>query len=110
MSSTWQPRRVLITHECVSFALVDTDEETDRIPLIGVDIVKEHSETDDQDGQPEGHFCIRVGTSAEGYNSGRTYTLRIQSQELYDDTLPLLMKLTANAKAHAEADTLYRKL
>ena len=121
-NSSWQHRRVLITKECISFAFVRKDEEIDRIPLDGVDFVKAHFEAAIMDGpnhsdrdlhshssQPQDFFCLQVATNAEGYNSGRTYTFRTRSKELYDEILPLLNKLAKNARRRARAQTFFRK-
>ena len=61
------------------------------------------------DSQSHDFFCFQVATSAEGYNSGRTYTLRTRSKELYDEILPLLTKLSKKARRRAEAHTLFQK-
>ena len=107
----------MITKECISFAFIRKEEEIDRIPLDGVDFVKAHFEaavTDANDlrahdRQSQDFFCFQVGTSAEGYNSGRTYTLRTDSKRLYDEILPLLTKLSKKARRRAEAHTLFQK-
>ena len=115
MHSIWQPRRVLLTKECVSFAFVGMEQEIDRIPLIGVDFVKAHVETagmqgDDFNGPlSQDHFCFQIATNPEGYNSGRTYTLRTSSKGLYHEILPLMDKLLKNARRRARATTLFRK-
>ena len=92
------------------------DEEIDRIPLIGVDFVKAHFETVGMqgDGADEGsksqdYFCLQIATNPEGYNSGRTYTFRTYSKELYDEVLPFLTKLFKKAKRRARANTVFRK-
>ena len=116
LDSLWQPRRVLITRECISLAFVGNEEEIDRIPLEGVDFVKAHYEAalmeghshDDSGGQSQDFFCFQVATNAEGYNSGRTYTFRTRSKELYEETLPLLTSLAKKAKRRAQAHTLFR--
>ena len=116
-NSVWQPRRVLITKEYISFAFVRKEEEIDRIPLDGVDFVKAHFEAaimdghiHDDNGQSQDFFCLQVATNAEGYNSGRTYTFRTRSKDLYEDILPLLSKLAKNARRRAQARTWFRKL
>ena len=119
LTSIWQRRRILITKECISFAFVHKDEEIDRIPFVGVDFVKAHVEavtsdhTHDQthgfDGQSQDFLCFQVGTNPEGYNSGRTYTLRTHSKKLYDETLPLLIKFAKKARKRAQARSLFQK-
>ena len=113
MCSIWQTRRVLITKEYISFAFVRMDEEIDRIPLEDVDFVKAHFEAavmeSQDDSQSQDFFCFQVATRAEGYNSGRTYTLRTRSKELYDEILPLLIKMSKKARRRAEARTFFRK-
>ncbi len=42
--STWQPRRVVITREIISFAFDEDDVELDYIPLADVEFVKLMSE------------------------------------------------------------------
>ena len=119
-ASIWQRRRILITKECISFAFVQKDEEIDRIPLVGVDFVKAHveaviaedhkyHEAHGHDSQSQEYFCFQVGTNAEGYNSGRTYTVRTHSKRLYEETLPLLIKFSKNARRRAQARSFFRK-
>ena len=135
LCSSWQARRVLITPEFVSFAFVGKELEIDRIPLKEVDFVKSHLETpitqdrthvkahleipfmqdrshNDTHGyesQSPEYFCLQIATNSEGYNSGRTYTLRTRSKELHDEVLSLLKKLAEKSKKRAEANTWFRK-
>ena len=90
------------------------DEEIDRIPLAGVDFVKPHTENaamevSNHEGASQDLFCFQVATSIEGYNSGRTYTMRTRSKALYDDVLPLLTKLAQTAQRRAQANSLFRR-
>ena len=94
------------------------DAEIDRIPFIGVDFVKAHFELagmqiDSHDGAsqslPEDYFCWQIATNSEGYNSGRTYTLRTNSKSQYDDILPLMKRLVKVSKRRAQATTFFRK-
>ena len=110
VNSVWQPRRVVITKECVSFAFVGNDDEIDRVPLTGVDFVKNHDENISMEAKGQNGFCLQIATSPTGYNSGRSYMLRTDSAVTQEDTILLLSKLSKDAKKRAAASTLFRKL
>ena len=108
--SVWQPRRVVITKECLLFAFVGNDEEIDRVPLNSVDFVKNFDDTISADTQSQNNFCLQVATNPQGYNSGRSYMLRSGSSSTRDDILSLLSQLSKHAKKRAKARTGFQML
>ena len=68
-----------------------------------------HDDLHGYDSQSQDFFCFQVATNAEGYNSGRTYTLRTRDKQLYDEILPLLIKLSKKARSRARAHSLFQK-
>ena len=104
---------MVITKECLSFAFVGNDEEIDRVPLDGVDFVKNQDENISVEAnatQSQNYFCFQVATNPMGHNSGRSYMLRSKSRSARDEILLLLSKLSKEARQRAEARTGFQKL
>ena len=111
--SAWQSRRVVLTKEFICFAFVNHDEEIDRIPLAGIDYVKSNDDLGatmeaEMESSHE-HFCLQVATDPEGHNSGRSYYMRTNQKDTYDDFFPALKKYAKIAKKRAQASTVFQR-
>ena len=111
--SVWQRRRVVITREVISFAFANNIEEIDRIPLDGVDYIKEGddlgSRMNAEEDLSKQHYILQVATNPEGHNSGRTYYLRTCSKAIYSEIFPLLTNFSKTARERALASTHFRR-
>ena len=88
------------------------DDEIDRVPLAGVDLVKQYDENasiEQATAQPHDYYYLQIATNPEGYNSGRTYHLRTQSKSMHEQVVPLLSKFSKDARRRAESSTVFRK-
>ena len=88
----------MITKEKVSLAFVDDDEELDRIPFVDVAYVKD-SKVDalvDENGQAV--LGVEIGTTTDGYNSGRTYHVRMSNNSNSAKLIKNLLINTRDAK------------
>ena len=106
--STWQQRRVIVTKEMIYFAFVESDEEVDRVPLAGVDFVKNYNENlavQSKSAHDQDHFCLQVATNSLGYNSGRSYMLRTDSRTIHSELILDLSQLSKVARKRAIATT-----
>lgn len=104
-------QRMVLTNECIYFSYLNCSEEIDRIPLAGIDDVRE-IQTANIDGEASAsrqYYCLHIATQASGYNSGRGYSLRTSSKKVFDDILPALIKSTRSAKKKAETQSRFRK-
>ena len=104
-------QRMVLTNDCIYFSYLNCSEEIDRIPLSGIDYVKE-SLTAIVEGEASASrqfYCLQIATHATGYNSGRGYSLRTASREIFDDILPALTKSVTSAKKQAQAKSRLRK-
>ena len=90
------------------------EAQIDQIPLSEVKHVKEMAEaaSDDQEGEDARKFShvMQIATQEEGFNSGRIYYLALDSKQALDELMVLLTRYSAKARAHAEAQTLLRKI
>ena len=108
----WQPRRVIITKEIISFAFTDGSEnQIDHIPFAEVDFVKEMEDiAGDKRKVHDDRFRLQIATVANGYNSGRAYYLSTTTQTQLDELIEKMSKNAKAARIRAEAKTVFRKL
>ena len=106
-------RRVIITKDCISFAFVKKLEEIDRIPLEGVDYVKSSDELGSKleiiEDSSSLQYVLQVATNPDGHNSGRSYYLRTNSKETFEEIFPLLSNYARVARERAQASTYFRR-
>ena len=86
---SWQPRRVVITREIISFSFAHDDVELDYIPLADIDFVK--TMRDSSDGrlkpspsrQPDAEQqALQIATSRDGYKSAECITFMSRYQDM----------------------------
>ena len=116
----WQPRRVILTKDTLSFAFRNDDGELDFIPLQDIEFVKEIKDFSEglrrnstrshpTSAGSETFTALQIATRRDGYNSGRSYYLQAETQSQMDG---LRSKIQANAMAarkRAEAANLFRR-
>ncbi len=118
--SEWQNRRVVVSKDVISFALVDDDTIVDEIPLAQVDTIQDmldisHPEASDvlslQDMEKSRrfHHSFQIATIAGGHNSGRSYCLQAASAEQCRTLVRDLRVLAVIARDKAEAKTRFEK-
>jgi hypothetical protein len=85
----WQERRVIVTKETISFAIIGEDQVVDEIPLAEIDAVEEILDESQRTADESllslqemekvrrFRFALQITTSPGGYNSGRTYCLQV---------------------------------
>ena len=110
---TWQKRRVIITKELLVLAHIDQDVELDRVVLSEVDFVKEFMGFGDGDEKAlntdQNTRTVQIATDLHGFNSGRTYYFRTDSDE-FDEIVKSCVLLARSAKRRAEARTVFAKI
>jgi hypothetical protein len=93
----------------------------DAIPLkeiIGVESMVEICEKESYQGQPQNEFdkamdftsAFQIRTQKHGYNAGRKYFLRADSDTERDELIKQLLVLTKNAIARAETATQWERM
>jgi hypothetical protein len=87
------------------FAQVNHDVVIDQIPLSEIKAVKEMVVDDDAGNEDKKDMELMIETSADGYNSGRTYYLQAENQASRRD---IMRKISHNSKkafekAHAHS-------
>ena len=110
----WQPRRVIISSESIHFTFQQETTEIDHIPLAEVNGIQEidHEEVqcdvNEDNGTADKYYVVQIGTTAEGYNSGRAYYLRCDSKKAFDELLEQIRQYAKAAKKKAQAHTLFQ--
>jgi hypothetical protein len=119
MCSTWQKRRMVIGHDMIYFTFLGDDAIVDCIPLAEILVVKKMG-SDSSADQPQHtksilgdqHLssnifirALRIETSPEGYNSGRTYHIQVSSDSEFSRLATSLVAYMQDAKKRFEAKT-----
>ena len=112
----WQPRRVLITKEIISFAFVGEEKELDYVPLCEVEFIKEMKDLavdvnsiSDADGTKES-FSFQNETIKGGHNSGRPYYIQLRDRESLDQLMALIKKNSKAALKRAQARGTFQRM
>jgi hypothetical protein len=113
----WQARRVVVTKHLIAFTLDKENEELilDRIPLAEITSLEEMIEKanngsaenkterkislEDVEKSLKFAHAFQIHTMKNGFNSGRTYCLKTESDT---DTLNLITELKAHAQVARE--------
>ena len=110
-----------MTHDVLSFAFVGQDREIDAIPLAEVEYVKEFKGLSQEDEEVEMNISeveeatsqhgemLQIATSIDGFNSGRNYYLRSDTEDV-QTLVRTLQKLCLAAKKRAESRTFAQML
>ena len=109
---SWKKRRVVLTRELIVFAFADQDLEIDRVPLAEVLFLKEFKGMSGEEGgsmRRSSTRMLQIATDQHGFNSGRTYYLRVDGDAL-DEMVKTWSKLARKARRRAEARTLFEKV
>eukprot|EP00292_Cryptomonas_paramecium_P009258 CAMPEP_0113682744 /NCGR_PEP_ID=MMETSP0038_2-20120614/12857_1 /TAXON_ID=2898 /ORGANISM="Cryptomonas paramecium" /LENGTH=250 /DNA_ID=CAMNT_0000601895 /DNA_START=112 /DNA_END=861 /DNA_ORIENTATION=- /assembly_acc=CAM_ASM_000170 len=120
LNRQWQPRRVVVTKEVVSFSLIGREDELDQVPLHEIDYVKIWRDRASRKSLPtavtdpgsdtEHGFSLHIATSKSGHNGGRSYYIRSSTKDERDDLLSSLTRLVASAKKRVAAGTIFRRV
>ena len=97
MISEWAKRRMVVTKERVSFAIVDNNAELDRIPFVDIEYIKDSKVDGPGAGSGIDKSCIEIGTKLDGYNSGRTYHIRMKENITSSKLVKTLEKYAKDA-------------
>ena len=118
-SRSWQPRRVVVTKDIMSFAFDDEELEIDHIPLAEISSIMSIRqveigaiesarnigiESDEQEPR-----ALEIATEREGHNSGRVYYLRFNSQEILDSVNETVKANAKAARKRARAHTVFQR-
>jgi hypothetical protein len=112
----WQPRRVIITKEVISFAFVGQETELDYIPLDEVEFIKEMKDivVDSKavhiiESEGKETFALQIATVKDGHNSGRPYYLQVLDRQSLTEIMQLLIRNSKAARKLAQAHTTFRR-
>ena len=122
MSSAWNARRFVVTEETISFSLPNEDLEIDFIPLHEVSKVEEMFTNDGGSMRRLPHSvdlleeceavlldnAFQVATIPAGYNSGRTYYLKVESAQESRQLVRQLQELAERAAQRVAGKTRIR--
>ncbi len=118
---SWQDRRVVYTDEVIAFARVNDNILLDAIPLAEVESIDSMQNLDQtyvQQQQPTNNFeaaidftfAFQIRTQTGGYNAGRKYVLRAESEEEINSVITDLKEVTRIAAKKAAARSYFRKI
>jgi hypothetical protein len=107
---------MVVGHDTIYFTLLGEDAIVDCIPLaeillikrMGGDIGTDQSQHHKGDQQISSHLfnrSLRIDTSPEGYNSGRTYHIQLNSDAEFSQLAINLTNYMLDAKKRFEAKT-----
>ncbi|EKX43249.1 hypothetical protein GUITHDRAFT_110665 [Guillardia theta CCMP2712] len=105
---SWNPRNVVMTSEFLLFAYIDSNTAVDIIPLNEIMcLIGSHGEDKAASSSAADDFLTFViVTSPDGYNAGKKYVLRAQSDEEYSKWLELMEQAIADSKRRKEQELL----
>ena len=119
---SWQKRRVIITKNVISFAFVGEEDQLDYIPFAEIEFVRSWEDDTvagiptfrdssvDMDRRPEALTAVHIGTSMDGYNSGRAYYISAGTSAQRARLIEHLQRNAKAAKLRAEASTMYQRV
>ena len=107
-NSGWRKRRMVITKEKLAFAFINDDTELDRIHFADVNYIKDLTVDGPAVSEGSGHGTLRfeIGTKSDGYNSGRTYHIRMNANNNHSRLIKTLGK---NVKDEAKKQSSFSR-
>ena len=102
-------RRLILTNELLVLALVDQEKEVDRIVLSEVDFIKEFISSGLGEEEAPEFRMLQIATNLHGFNSGRTYCLRMESDK-FNNIMKTWSVCAQKARRRAEARTVFEKV
>eukprot|EP00960_Hanusia_phi_P034400 751040-Hanusia_phi.AAC.1 len=108
---SWNPRQVVLTNDFLLFAYTDSNTAVDIIPLNEiVFLIGSHgAEGAESMSAADDFLTFVVVTSPEGYNAGKKYVLRAQSEEEYKKWYESMEETIADSKRRRELELLELK-
>ena len=105
---------MILTSELLVLALVDDDLELDRVVLSETTLIDEFNGFSHGDESAlfshQSARMVQIATAPEGFNSGRTYYLRTESEETFSNILKTWPVLALKARRRADARTVLEKV